>query len=73
LDILLGQIFMEAGTMAKKTYECRGCGTMLQIEEKDTGGEEKKPRCTLCSSYSLTEISEEELQALLNPTRCSFR
>lgn len=53
--------------MSKRTYECRKCGAMFQVDEK-----EKDPRCTVCSGRDLTEINEEELQALLNPTRCGY-
>jgi rRNA maturation endonuclease Nob1 len=53
--------------MPKKTYECRECYRMFQLDEK-----EKEPRCTICGSEKLTEISEEELQALLNPARCGY-
>jgi hypothetical protein len=54
--------------MLKKTYECRTCGVMFQVDEK-----EKEPRCTACGGLDLTAISEEELQALLTPARCASR
>jgi DNA-directed RNA polymerase subunit RPC12/RpoP len=54
--------------MSKKTYECRTCQTMFQVDEK-----EKEPRCTACGGRDLAAISEEELQALLNPARCASR
>jgi hypothetical protein len=54
--------------MAKKTYECQACGALVQVDE-----EEKEPRCTMCSGSWVTEMPEEELQALLNPASCGFR
>lgn len=54
--------------MPKKTYECRTCGAMFQVDEK-----EQEPRCTACGGCELTAISEEELQTLLNPARCASR
>jgi DNA-directed RNA polymerase subunit RPC12/RpoP len=54
--------------MAKKTYECQGCGALFQVDE-----EEKEPRCTVCSGFALIEVSEERLQGLLNPLGCGSR
>lgn len=54
--------------MVKKTYECPKCRAIVQVDEK-----EKEPRCTVCSGRELIEMSDEELQALLNPVRCGFR
>ena len=54
--------------MAKETYECRGCGAMFQVDDK-----ERQPRCTVCSGFNVVEIREDELQALLNPLGCGTR
>jgi DNA-directed RNA polymerase subunit RPC12/RpoP len=40
--------------MAKKNYECDGCGRLFQVDEK-----EKEPRCPQCRSKALIEKQEK--------------